>query len=279
MQLNPYDPQPLFRLDGMVAAVTGGTGVLCSAMGHVLVASGAHVVILGRSLDKANGVAQAICAEGGTAVGVAADVLSKRALQDACNEIVRQFGRVDILINGAGGNNPGATTSAEQTFFDLDVAAVERVFGLNFNGIFIASQVFAKQMALQKSGVILNVASMASLRPLTRVPAYGSAKAAVINFTQWLAVHMAQEYSPAIRVNALAPGFFLTEQNRFLMVDPATGESTPRGKKILEHTPMNRLGSPSDLFGAMLWLVSPASSFVTGITVPVDGGFSAYSGV
>ena len=279
MQPNPYDIQPLFRLDGMVAAVTGGAGVLCGAMSHVLAAAGAQVVLLDRSADKANAAAQTICVEGGKAVGMVVDVLNKETLQASCDEIVRQFGKVDILINGAGGNHPGATTSAEQSFFDLDVSAVEKVFGLNFTGTFAASQVFARQMAAQKSGVILNIASMNSLRPLTRIPAYSAAKAAVVNFTQWLAVHMAQEYSPAIRVNALAPGFFLTEQNRFLMMDQTTGESTPRGKKILEHTPMNRLGDPSDLFGAMLWLVSPASAFVTGITVPVDGGFSAYSGV
>ncbi len=279
MQSNPYDLQPLFRLDGQVAVVTGGAGVLCSAMGHVLAAAGAQVVLLDRFADKAAEIAQAICAEGGQAVGMGTDVLKKEALQESCDQIIRQFGKVDILINGAGGNHPGATTSPDQSFFDLDVTAVEKVFALNFTGTFLASQVFARQMAVQKSGVILNIASMNSLRPLTRIPAYSAAKAAVVNFTQWLAVHMAQEYSPTIRVNALAPGFFLTEQNRFLMIDQATGESTPRGKKVLDHTPMNRLGDPSDLFGAMLWLVSPASSFVTGIVVPVDGGFSAYSGV
>lgn len=279
MQSNPYDLQPLFRLDGLVAAVTGGAGVLCGAMGHVLAAAGAQVVLLDRFADKADEVAQAICSEGGKAVGMGTDVLKKEALQASCEQIVQKFGKVDILINGAGGNHPGATTSAEQPFFDLDVTAVDKVFGLNFTGTFLASQVFAKQMAAQKSGVVLNIASMNSLRPLTRIPAYSAAKAAVVNFTQWLAVHMAQEYSPTIRVNALAPGFFLTEQNRFLMIDQATGNSTPRGKKVLDHTPMNRLGDPSDLFGAMLWLVSPASSFVTGIVVPVDGGFSAYSGV
>jgi NAD(P)-dependent dehydrogenase (short-subunit alcohol dehydrogenase family) len=279
MQSNPYDLQPLFRLDGQVAAVTGGAGVLCSAMGHVLAASGAKVVLLDRFADKAEEVAQGICAAGGSAVGMGCDVLKKDSMEAVCEQVVSQFGRVDILINGAGGNHPGATTSAETPFFDLDVTAVEKVFGLNFNGTFLSSQVFAKQMAKQKSGVILNIASMNSIRPLTRIPAYSAAKAAVVNFTQWLAVHMAQEYSPEIRVNALAPGFFLTDQNRFLLKNQETGENTARGKQILDHTPMNRLGEPSDLFGAMLWLVSPAASFVTGIIVPVDGGFSAYSGV
>lgn len=279
MQSNSYDLQSFFRLDGMVAAVTGGAGVLCSTMGRGLAAAGAQVVLLDRFADKADEIAQSICADGGKALGMGTDVLNKSALQESCAQIVQKFGRVDILINGAGGNHPGATTSAEQPFFDLDVTAVDKVFGLNFNGTFLCSQVFARQMAAQKSGVILNIASMNSLRPLTRIPAYSAAKAAVVNFTQWLAVHMAQEYSATIRVNALAPGFFLTDQNRFLLTDQATGQSTPRGKQILDHTPMARLGEPFDLLGAMLWLVSPASSFVTGIVVPVDGGFSAYSGV
>lgn len=279
MQTNQYDLQSLFRLDDKVAVVTGGGGVLCSAMGQTLAAAGAKVVLVDLSAEAAERAAKAIVDAGGKAVGISASVLQKESLENAMQQVLSQFGRVDILINGAGGNQAKATTTPDLSFFDLDLGAVERVFGLNFTGTFLASQVFAKQMVEQKGGNILNIASMNSIRPLTRIPAYSAAKAAVVNFTQWLAVHMAQEYSTDIRVNALAPGFFLTEQNRFLMTDKETGEPTPRGKKVLDHTPMARLGQPEDLLGAMLWLVSPASSFVTGITVPVDGGFSAYSGV
>jgi len=183
-----------------------------------------------------------------------------------------------VLINAAGGNSPAATTSAEQRFFDLDTEVANHVFGLNFTGTFQSCQVFGRDMAERGQGCIVNVTSMSGLRPLTRVPVYSAAKAAIVNFTQWLAAYMAQEYSPAIRVNAIAPGFFLTEQNRYLMVD-ADGKMTPRGQAIVDHTPMSRLGEPRDLAGTLLWLVSSASSFVTGIVVPVDGGFSAYSGV
>jgi len=279
MQSNNYDLQSLFRLDGQVAVVTGGGGVLCSVMGQALAAAGAQVALVDLSTEAAERAAKSIVDNGGKAIGVSASVLQKESLQAALAQVLNQFGRIDILINGAGGNQSRATTSPDLSFFDLDLSAVERVFGLNFTGTFLASQVIGKYMAEQKHGNILNIASMNSMRPLTRIPAYSAAKAAVVNFTQWMAVHMAQEYSAEIRVNALAPGFFLTEQNRFLMTDKETGQPTPRGKKVLDHTPMNRLGQPEDLLGAMLWLVSPASSFVTGITVPVDGGFSAYSGV
>jgi len=279
MQSNKYDVQPLFRLDGQVAAITGGGGVLCSAMGATLAAAGAQVVLLDLNAEAAEKAAEAICENSGKAIGMAANVLQKESLQSACDQIIEKFGKVDLLINGAGGNQARATTSPELSFFDLELQAVERVFGINFTGTFLTSQVFAKHMAERKRGNIINIASMNSIRPLTRIPAYSAAKAAVVNFTQWLAVHMAQEYSADIRVNAIAPGFFLTEQNRFLMVDKETGKSTERGAKILAHTPMNRLGVPEDLLGTVLWLASPASSFVTGILVPVDGGFSAYSGV
>ncbi len=190
-----------------------------------------------------------------------------------------KFGRVDILVNGAGGNKPAATTSPEQPFFDLPAEALRWVFDLNLMGTILPAQVFGKMMAAQKNGIILNISSMNAFRPLTRIAAYSAAKAGVSNFTQWLAVHMAQEYSPAIRVNAIAPGFFLTEQNRFLLTDKEIGELTPRGRSILAHTPLNRFGSPDDLLGTLFWLVSPASAFVTGMVVPVDGGFSAFSGV
>jgi NAD(P)-dependent dehydrogenase (short-subunit alcohol dehydrogenase family) len=186
---------------------------------------------------------------------------------------------VEILVNAAGGNAPGATTTAEQPFFALDQASVAAVLGSNFEGTFLSCQVFGRAMAEHGQGCIVNIASMSALRPLTRIAAYSAAKAAVVNFTQWLAAHLAQEYSPRLRVNALAPGFFLTEQNRYLLTDPQTGEWTARGQAILAHTPMGRLGEPDDLIGALVWLVSPAAAFVTGAVIPVDGGFAAYSGV
>jgi NAD(P)-dependent dehydrogenase (short-subunit alcohol dehydrogenase family) len=206
-------------------------------------------------------------------------VLDRLSLETARQTVLDRFGRVDILINGAGGNKKQATTSSELSFFDLSPEAVRLVFDLNCLGTILPSQVFGKQMVEQTEGVILNISSMNAFRPLTRVPAYSAAKAAVSNFTQWLAVHMAQEYSPHIRVNAIAPGFFLTEQNRSLLTDVATGELTQRGRDILTHTPMKRFGAPEDLLGTVIWLLSPASSFVTGVVVPIDGGFSAFSGV
>jgi len=184
-----------------------------------------------------------------------------------------------ILVNGAGGNKKEATTGKDLSFFDLPPEAVQWVFNLNFLGTLLPSQVFGKKMVERGEGVILNISSMNAFRPLTRIPAYSGAKAAVSNFTQWLAVHIAQEYSPNIRVNALAPGFFLTDQNRFLLTDEKSGELTPRGRQIIDHTPQARFGDPEDLLGAMFWLLSPASQFVTGVVVPIDGGFSAYSGV
>jgi len=200
-------------------------------------------------------------------------------LSSSATIVLKEWRRIDCLINGAGGNSPKATTNQEQSFFDLTGDGFRSVFDLNLLGTVLACQVFGKFMTSQKEGIILNIASMNAFRPLTRIPAYSAAKAAVSNFTQWLAVHMAQEYSSSIRVNAVAPGFFLTEQNRFLLTDQQTGQLTPRGKKILDHTPMGRFGKPDDLLGVVLWLLSPLSAFVTGIVVPVDGGFSAYSGV
>jgi NAD(P)-dependent dehydrogenase (short-subunit alcohol dehydrogenase family) len=205
--------------------------------------------------------------------------LDKANIEVVAGEVIAEFGQVDILINGAGGNKPQATTSQDLKFFDLPADAFRWVFDLNMLGTILPTQVFAKMMAEQGSGIILNISSMNAFRPLTRIPAYSAAKAGVSNFTQWLAVHMAQEYSPAIRVNAIAPGFFLTEQNRFLLTDKETGELTARGQTIIQHTPMGRFGTPDDLVGTVLWLVSPASAFVTGIVVPIDGGFSAFSGV
>jgi len=271
--------ESLFGLSGKVAAVTGGGGVLCGTMSRALGKLGVKVAVLDLFEDAAKGVASEIVAQGGEAIAVKCDVLDKAGVEAACDAVVEQWGRVDILINGAGGNKKQATTSADLSFFDLPSDAVQWVFNLNFLGTLLPSQVFGKVMAEQGDGCILNVSSMSALAPLTRIPAYSAAKAAVSNFTQWLAVHIAQEYTPDVRVNALAPGFFLTEQNHFLLTEEATGELTPRGRTIIDHTPMGRFGDPDDLIGVTLWLLSPAASFVTGIVVPIDGGFSAFSGV
>lgn len=249
------------------------------ALAHGLAQAGARVAVLGRRLTACEEVAKRIQAEGGQALAVRCDVLDLGSLNEAADQIAAALGPVNILINAAGGNQPGGTTSAEQSFFQLDPVATNEIFKLNFMGTYFASQVFGRGMAERGEGVIVNIASMSGLRPLTRVAGYSAAKAAICNFTQWLAVHMAQEYTPRIRVNALAPGFFLTEQNRFLLTQEGTGAWTERGAKIIAHTPMGRLGVPRDLVGTLLWLVSPASTFVTGIVVPVDGGFSAYSGI
>jgi NAD(P)-dependent dehydrogenase (short-subunit alcohol dehydrogenase family) len=269
----------LFDLQDQVAAITGGGGVLCSEMAHALGRLGVRVVVIDLRLSAAETVAAEIRAAGGQAMALAVDVLDKSQVQAAADQILATHGHLDILINGAGGNKAEATTGPDLTFFDLSAEAIQWVFDLNFLGTFVPSQVFGRIMADQGRGVILNISSMNSFRPLTRVPAYSTAKAAVSNFTAWLAVHMAQEYSPEIRVNALAPGFFYTAQNRFLLTDQQTGDLTARGQKIIDHTPMGRFGQPHDLVGAMLWLLSPSAAFVSGIVVPVDGGFSAYSGV
>jgi len=207
------------------------------------------------------------------------NVLERKSLEQANDTIRQEFGRLDMLVNGAGGNKPTASTSKDLSFFDLPNDALKFVFDLNIIGTILPSQVFGKTLAAQKEGVILNVSSMNAFRPLTRVLAYSAAKAGVSNFTQWLAVHMAQEYSPNIRVNAIAPGFFLTEQNRYLLTEPNTGALTERGQAIIAHTPMARFGTPDDLLGAVLWLLSPASAFVSGAVIPIDGAFSAFSGV
>jgi NAD(P)-dependent dehydrogenase (short-subunit alcohol dehydrogenase family) len=265
-----------FQLDGKVAVVTGGAGVLCSSIVRMLAENGARVAVLDLFGDRAQALAGEI--GGSRAIGIATDVLNRKSIETAAAHIQEVFGPVDILVNGAGGNKAEATISEKLSFFDLSPDAIQWVFNLNFLGTFLPSQVFGQQMAGRGSGVIVNISSMNAFRALTRVVAYSAAKAAVSNFTQWLAVYMAQEYSPDIRVNAIAPGFFLTEQNRFLLTDSA-GTLTPRGRQILDHTPMRRFGTPDDLLGTTLWLVSPASAFVTGVVIPVDGGFNAYSGV
>ncbi len=262
-----------------VAVVTGGAGVLCAEICRSLAAVGARVAVLDLNTVAAETLAAGIRTAGAEAIGVGCNVLDKASIEAAAQTVLAKYSQVDILVNGAGGNKPQATTNPEQSFFDLPVDALRFVFELNLLGTILPSQVFGRLMAKQKSGVILNISSMNSLRPLTRIPAYSAAKAGVSNFTQWLAVHMAQEYSPEIRVNAIAPGFFLTDQNRFLLTQMQNGELTARGKTILQQTPMGRFGTPADLLGTVMWLLSPASAFVTGIVVPIDGGFSAFSGV
>jgi NAD(P)-dependent dehydrogenase (short-subunit alcohol dehydrogenase family) len=264
---------------GRTIAITGGGGVLCGEMARALAACQANVVVLDRDVGLAEKTLATLVGTKGNHKAVFIDVLDKVAIQKAADGILADYGKIDGLINGAGGNNPKATTNPEQSFFDIPADALQFVSNLNLQGTILPSQVFGRTMAKQKEGVILNISSMNAFRPLTRIPAYSAAKAAVSNFTQWLAVHLAQEYSPNIRVNAIAPGFFLTDQNRFLLTDKATGALTARGHKIIDHTPMARFGGPEDLVGATLWLLSPASQFVTGIVVPIDGGFSAYSGV
>lgn len=268
----------IYDFTGRSVVITGGTGVLCRAMAKALVGCGANVAVLVRSLEKG----EALLAEvdgPGRAILVQGDVLQADTLQQAVKTVLDEFGRIDGLINGAGGNSPEATTRPDLTFFNLPEQALRYVFDLNMLGTILPCQVFGRQMAEQGDGVILNVSSMSAMRPLTRVIGYSAAKAGINNFTQWLAVHLAQQYSPRLRVNAVAPGFFLTEQNRSLLTDTTTGELTARGQSIVAHTPMGRFGDPEDLLGAVLWLMSPASAFVTGIVVPVDGGFSAFSGV
>jgi len=237
------------------------------------------VVILDRDLELAQKAIERFPHEvKGRAVRVYGDVLNVETLQQANETIKAEFNAVDVLINAAGGNHPSATTSADLSFFDLPLNALRHVGDLNLLGTILPCQVFGRDMAGRGEGVILNISSMNALRPLTRIPAYSAARAAVTNFTQWLAVHMAQNYSPRIRVNAIAPGFFVGEQNRRLLLNE-DGSLTPRGQTILSHTPMNRFGTPEDLFGVTMWLISPAASFVTGTVIPIDGGFSAFSGV
>jgi NAD(P)-dependent dehydrogenase (short-subunit alcohol dehydrogenase family) len=269
----------LYDISGRSAVVTGGAGVLCAAMCRALAACGAKVAVLDLNEPAAQTLATEIRSSGAESFGVGCDVLDRSSLETAARLVEAKFGRVDILVNGAGGNKPAATTSPEQSFFDLPAEALRWVFDLNLMGTILPAQVFGKMMAAQENGTILNLSSMNASRPLTRIAAYSAAKAGINNFTCWLAVHMAQEYSPAIRVNAVAPGFFQTEQNRYLLTDRESGALTPRGQSILAHTPLKRFGQPDDLLGTLLWLVSPASAFVTGVVVPVDGGFSAFSGV
>lgn len=277
--MNLNDLHAMYDLTGRTIVVTGGAGILGGEMACALAGFNANVVIMDRDPALAERLKVRLESTVGKAMIVFGDVLRKETLVAAADAVLKEFGSIDALINAAGGNNPQATAGPGQPFFDLPEEGLRRAADLNLLGTLFPCQVFGRHFAEQKRGNILNIASMAGIRPLTRVVAYSAAKAGIANFTQWLAVYMAQEYSPSIRVNALAPGFFLTEQNRFLLTEKETGALTARGKKILDHTPMARFGEPDDLLGTMAWLLSPASGFVTGIVVPVDGGFSAYGGV
>ena len=268
----------MFSLKGKTAVITGGAGILGSVIARGLGKAGARIALC--DIVNADKVAQELKSEGIEAKGYYLDVMDIKKIKICRDEVMKDFGKVDILLNAAGGNMKEATTSEELKFFDLPLSALEKVVGLNlFGGALLPSQVFGKIMVENKEGgSIINISSMSAFSPLTKVPGYSAAKAAVSNFTQWLAVHFAQEYNKSLRVNALAPGFFLTAQNRFLLTNK-DGSLTPRGKTIIAHTPMDKFGDPEDLIGACVWLASDASKFVTGIIVPVDGGFSAFSGV
>jgi NAD(P)-dependent dehydrogenase (short-subunit alcohol dehydrogenase family) len=267
----------------MKVVITGGAGFLGGEIACALVGCGADVAILDRDPVLAERVLHRIERLDVPGIGRAAvvygDVLDRVTLEQACAAVLDEFGSIFGLINAAGGNRPAATTNAGAAFFDLPEGALRAVLDLNLTGTLLPCQIFGRVLAQHGEGAILNFSSMSAYRALTRVPAYSAAKAGVANFTQWLAVHMALEYSPRIRVNALAPGFFLTDQNRYLLTDEVTGELTARGRAIIEHTPMRRFGVPEDLLGAALWLLSPAAAFVTGLAVPVDGGYSAFGGV
>lgn len=278
--MNLEELTTLYDFSDCTVLITGGAGVLGSEIGCALVGCNANVVLLDRDQELAQRAIERFPkVVRGRTLRIYADVLDVETLHQANETVKTEFGAVDILINAVGGNHPSATTSADLSFFELPVDALRHVGDLNLLGTILPCQVFGRGMAERGEGVILNVSSMNAFRPLTRIPAYSAAKAAVSNFTRWLAVHMAREYSPKIRVNAIAPGFFLTEQNRFLLIDKETGELTDRGQSIIDHTPQGRFGTPEELIGTTMWLLSPASKFVTGIVVPVDGGFSAFSGV
>ncbi len=275
-----------FRLAGKVAVITGAAGELCSCMAENLAWIGVKVALLDLDASRAEQKAAVIRAGGGEAMGLACDVLKEETIEACRATIESTWGVADILINGAGGNNPAGTTDREflerdhiddpdiTTFFALQTDGFQRVFDLNFLGTFLPTRIFARGMAEAGRGAILNISSMNAFSPLTKIPAYAAAKAAVSNFTQWLAVHFAHA---GIRVNAIAPGFLMTEQLKFLHIDQKTGELTPRAQQVIAHTPMSRYGEPEELLGAVVWLLSDAARFVTGIVVPVDGGFSSYS--
>ena len=268
----------LFSLADKTAVVTGGTGVLGSEMVLALADAGARVGILGRRQGQADAIKQRVAERGGTALSLPADVLQPDSLEAAREQVLAEFGTIDILVNAAGGNQPGATIGPDQTIFDVQIPDLQQVIDLNLMGTIHPSQVFGRAMADQKSGVIVNISSMASYQAITRVMGYTVAKTAIEGYTRWLAVELAHKFGEGIRVNAIAPGFFLADQNRRLLTNE-DGSLTERGQQIIANTPFGRFGNPDELAGTLIWLCSDASRFVTGISVPVDGGFSCYSGV
>lgn len=265
-----------FDLKGKIAIITGGGGVLGGAMAQTLAKNGAIVGVLGRSANKLNAIVDKIQNEGGQAFALQSDVLNQEDLEKVKQFVLEKYNRLDILINAAGGNMPGATITPEQDFFNANTDDLQKVMDLNIMGTLLPSKVFSELFAKQKNGVIINISSATAERPLTRVVGYSAAKAAIDNFTRWMAVEMASKYGEGIRVNAIAPGFFIGEQNRSLLLTPE-GALTPRGESIIAHTPMARFGNPDDIDGTLVWLCSDASKFVTGIVVHVDGGFGAKS--
>jgi NAD(P)-dependent dehydrogenase (short-subunit alcohol dehydrogenase family) len=268
----------LFNLKGKVAVITGGGGVLASVIGGGLSKAGMSIVFLDINEQAAQEAAQRIIDEGGDAFGLKTNVLEKSALEETCRLVLDKYGKVDLLLNAAGGNMPGATISPEKTVFDLDVADFDKVTNLNFKGTVLPSLVFGEVMAKQRSGNIINISSMAAYQSITRVVGYSAAKAAVSNFTAWMAMEMAMKFEGSVRVNAIAPGFFIGNQNRALLTNP-DGSYTTRGNQVINKTPMGRFGEAHELIGAVLFLTSDSASFVTGIVMPVDGGFNSYSGV
>jgi NAD(P)-dependent dehydrogenase (short-subunit alcohol dehydrogenase family) len=268
----------LFSLKGKTAVITGGTGVLGQDMVKAISAAGANVTVIGRRKEAGDALVAELKASGGKALSLKADVLEADQLVAAREATIKEFGSIDILINAAGGNMPGAVVTPDKKFFDMNIVDFQKVVNLNLLGSVLPTQVFSEDMAARKKGVIINIASMAAIRTITRVAGYSAAKAAIANFTGWLAVEMAHKYGEGIRVNAISPGFFLTEQNRTLLTNP-DGSYTARGQKVIAQTPYGRFGRPEELIGTLIWLCSDASAFVTGINVPVDGGFSVYSGV
>jgi len=268
----------LFGLDGQVAIITGGTGVLGGAMAHGLAQAGAKVGILGRRREQAEAVAASIAAQGGDALALPADVLDRAQLEAARGAVLARWGRLDILVNAAGGNMPAATLPPGESFFNLPVEGMQPVIALNLQGTLLPSQIFGAAMAEAGRGCIVNISSMAAQRALTRVVGYSMAKAAVDNATRWLAVELARSFGAGLRVNAIAPGFFIGDQNRALLLNK-DGSLTARGQTIIDHTPAGRFGEPEELVSTLIWLCSPGASFVNGIVVAVDGGFSAFSGI
>lgn len=268
----------LFNLTGKVAVVTGGSGALGSGIVRGLAGAGAKVAVLARNRERLSEVVESVKADGGEAMAVAADVLKKDDLQSARRTIVESWGRIDILVNGAGGNVAEATLAPGQSFFSMSESAFRRVFDLNLIGSVLPTQIFGEVMAGRRAGVVVNVSSMAADRAITRVVGYSAAKASVENFTRWMATELARSYGEGFRVNAIAPGFFIGDQNRDLLLNQ-DGSLTDRGRTIIDHTPMGRFGEADELVGTLIWLCSDASKFVSGIVVPVDGGFSAFSGI